>query len=326
MSQLGFPAVLLGGRFGDGLPGAAAQAAQMLGQQAAITPDLLYQGLARAADARQRTAELTARMRADQAAGFRDALVSALSDYQRNQRAAQDRTAAAREGGLERASRERIAEADRTARSADRAAERDTAIDVANIGADARRDVADTNHGGVSLGKTLDALGQERTKAQLENDAPRAARAQQLLTDGYQQAYDAATSEEEQRMVLQRARQAGVEVGPDRPTQLPPRANPAAGPQRTWLGYLSDFSYPVRNTLMWPFGGAERSAQPIGPPAMLAPASQPVQPFGVQDFYRSMDSLPPPASQPVGLPATQSPANPLYINGIDWADVNRNRR
>ena len=129
--------------------------------------------------------------------------------------------------------------------------------------------------------------------------------------------------------MLQRARQAGVEIGPDRPATLPPRTNPANGPQRTWLGYLSDFSYPVRNTLMWPFGGAERSAQPIGPPASLAPASQPVQPFSVQDFYRAMDNLPQPAggAAPVGLPTSQPAAvNPLYINGIDWADLERNRR
>ena len=347
MSRLGLSAALLGGQFGDGLQQAAGQAGQMYAQQAALTPDLLFQGLARAADARLRAAELTAKLQADQAAGLREALSSAIDQYNRSYNAAANRKANATEGGLERASRERIAEADRSMRAEERAADRATQIDVANIGADARRDVAGERSGGLGVSKTLVALNQEKTKAQLDKDLPRAQRAAELETQGWSQVYDAAETPEEQQQVLQQARQMGVRIGPDAPPTPPPSLPkegrgvfgpggsldfggigalispqrgeaywPQAASGRSWGDYLGDLTYPLRNWLTYPLGGAERSSAPLGPPTLAAPTGEPApQPGTLEDFYQSIKGLPPPASQPVGLPLTAPQPDP-------WANYN----
>lgn len=364
MSQLGFPAALLGGRFGEALPQAAAGAQQLWAQQAGLTPDLLFQGLARAADARQRAAELTAKLKADQAAGLREALSTALSDYARSQSAAENRSAAAREGGLERASRERIAEADRTARAADRDEYRQTQIDVANIGADSRRYAVDERGGG-AVGKTTAAVYQEMLSARLANDQPREARAGALLQDMGRNALNAAATPEEKQAVINEFNAIGIRL--DQPPPPAARPTPAESPGMLGraIGYwpqavgenlsnamqsMGEFGASVLGTdtnkpptaplgtvtpPSWlsqytdPIGGAVEGAGlalrrwlGLDRPEAGAMQAQPVEPTGpgnLTDFYRSMDRLPPPASQPVPL----LPPQPDPWSNYNWLTPRR---
>lgn len=364
MSQLGLSAALLGGQrsgMADLLAQEAARSGAGYSNALRLSPQIIQQALQAIAEQRQRTGELIAQIRSDRAAQLQRALLSAGQEVGRSINDSADRATRQKIATQESNDRAKALFAELDARGNEGEKNRQNALDVANIQAGSRENVAEMRSaGGEGIGQTAQAVYRKLLEARLDGDTKKEARAVAVLQDMGRNAIKSGTPEEQQA-VLNEFGAMGIRLDGAAPPadkasgdDPPGMMGKAIGywPQAVWEG-VANSSEAIGNfganvlgvdpnkppTPMmtvtppsWlsqyidPIGGAVEGAgsavrrwlgldqSPAGGAMRPGPAAAP-KPTSMADFYRSMENLPQPTTQPVA-------PNPLLQQPDPWQNYN----